>query len=302
MDIFGIPDPDPHKILCGSETLASRRGRVYKRETSQTHKLRSGKKPSTHWTLIDGGMQKREWHHRLQRCPQQAAAVMCNRKAYGVFTTKAKKWECRKFTVSDYGIWPVDPHLFFADPNPASFLIRIRIQLTKRCTKYLIKSFCSRNKFKKTQKRLLKSKNLWRMVPILNTITIITQFPCIFLLFFFNFTLLDQDPHIERGSESRRENESGSTALLNQPRWWVGYGVSQLQCFLSLSASWDRTLSRSAQSGNLQTTERERINVIEGGLHDPDIDLDCGQISDQGLQQPTGHNSSTRFVTTILDT
>ena len=32
------------------------------------------------------------------------------------------------------------------------------------------------------------------------------------------------------------------------------------------------------------------------------IALDCGQISDQGLQQPTGHNSATRFVTTILDT
>ena len=59
----------------------------------------------------------------------------------------------------------VDPHSFFADPDPAVFLNvdpdpaaffwRIRIQLNKTCKINLMKSFLE---LKKTKKRLLQNK------------------------------------------------------------------------------------------------------------------------------------------------
>ena len=74
------------------------------------------------------------------------------------------------------------PHSFMADPDPAvllnadpaAFLMRIRVKL-KLCLKFL------------------------------NTIAIITgtNFLTILMLF-FNFSLLDPDPHIECGYGSRR--------------------------------------------------------------------------------------------------
>ena len=73
--------------------------------------------------------------------------------------------------------WAVDPHSFFADPDPAVFLnadpdpaalkMRIRIQLK-------------------------------------------TNFFAFFLLLFDQFFLPDPDPHIKSGSRFRRENECGS--------------------------------------------------------------------------------------------
>ena len=48
----------------------------------------------------------------------------------------------------------VDPHSFFANPDPAAFLMRIRIQLKKLVTNYPTKSFLEL----KVEKKLIKSK------------------------------------------------------------------------------------------------------------------------------------------------
>ena len=105
----------------------------------------------------------------------------------------------------------VDPH-FFADPDPAVFLNAYPEPALKKCVinqlTYEIFSGVEKDKLR-APKSFLKNMELVQIYLICLIKLQILSISLHFSVFSSNFSLLD--PHIEGGS--RRENESGSTAL-----------------------------------------------------------------------------------------
>ena len=77
----------------------------------------------------------------------------------------------------------MDPHSFFVDPDPAAFLLRIRIQLKKICNKLPYEDSSGVESDKKIAQKLKTMELVLIYLNVFHTITITTNFFTVFLFF-----------------------------------------------------------------------------------------------------------------------